>query len=110
MVTHSYGFGFNRFRGSPIVEPGRRSSGADLDHRVVRGDNRRAGHYFWLALAELADANAPRDRQLTARDSVLSRRIAGLVPSLKLLARPALFFATNFLAFGLLKNNAAWCG
>jgi len=59
MVTHSYGFGFNRLRGSPIVESRRRSSGADLDHRVVRGDNRGAGKYFCLSLAELAHPAHP---------------------------------------------------
>ena len=76
MFTHSYGFVFNRFRGSPIVEPGRRSSGADLDHRVVRGDNGRFSNRLWLSLAQLADTGNPLSSGKTS--SVLPSEESGV--------------------------------
>src|ERR1044071_8653627 len=55
MVSHSYGPGLNRLRGSPLMESVSRCCGADLDHGVVRRDIWCSGDHFWLPFAQRAD-------------------------------------------------------
>ena len=97
------------FRGSSIVEPARRCGGADLDYRLVRSDNR----VFWQSFLAFACAAcrhcAPLDRRQTVRDFCELEaidRFCRIVEASSLGQR--VFCATNAMAAGLLKKNAAW--
>src|SRR5215813_6055655 len=102
MVSDSNGVGFDHFRGPSLVESNRRRSDADLDHRLVRGDNGRAGNHFWVSLAQVACSRGRIKYDFSSKWWVRGRvgcsRFAKAASCLRVLS------ATKCLGGGLLKE------